>query len=196
MPLSDGYPRDRAVASCVQGSPLSGQAAIATKSPCLNCAGPCLAQLRSLEQGIARGKVLLVKLRGYSCINSLRELSSMKAGSEIQGCRLRCDRRRMRRSSGTRRVRANLKNPVSDLKVPYPVLIDSDRTDGGRSPTNTGLRTTSSTRTDETVITTSLRATMPKSELRDPGPSERQWSHRFGCDPVRISGGRGRSATG
>ena len=73
-----------------------------------------------------RGKVVLVNFWTYSCINSLRELPYMKAwaakykdaGLVVIGVHTP--------EFGFERDPANVKNAVFDLKVPYPIPIDSD----------------------------------------------------------------------
>src|SRR5689334_9938172 len=75
-----------------------------------------------------RGKVVLVNVWTYSCINSLRELPYMKAwaakykdaGLVVIGVHSP--------EFGFEKDPANVKNAVSDLKIPYPVPIDSDLT--------------------------------------------------------------------
>ena len=72
-----------------------------------------------------RGKVVLVNFWTYSCINSLRELPYMKAWAEkykdaglvVIGVHAP--------EFGFEKDPANVKNAVSDLKVQYPVPIDS-----------------------------------------------------------------------
>jgi len=72
-----------------------------------------------------RGKVVLVNFWTYSCINSLRELPYMKAwaakykdaGLVVIGVHAP--------EFGFEKDPANVKNAVSDLKVAYPVPIDS-----------------------------------------------------------------------
>src|SRR6266446_861175 len=73
-----------------------------------------------------RGKVVLVNFWTYSCINSLRELPYMKAwaakykdaGLVVIGVHAP--------EFGFEKAPANVKNAVADLKVPYPVSIDSN----------------------------------------------------------------------
>jgi len=73
-----------------------------------------------------RGKVVLVNFWTYSCINSLRELPYMKAwaarykdaGMEVIGVHSP--------EFDFEKDPANVKNAVADLKVPYPVAIDSN----------------------------------------------------------------------
>jgi len=73
-----------------------------------------------------RGKVVLVNFWTYSCINSLRELPYMKgwaakykdAGLVVIGVHAP--------EFGFEKERANVENAVRDLKVAYPVPIDSD----------------------------------------------------------------------
>src|SRR5580765_4193254 len=72
-----------------------------------------------------RGKVVLVNFWTYSCINSLRELPYMKAwaakykdaGLVVIGVHAP--------EFGFEKDLANVKNAVSDLKVAYPIPIDS-----------------------------------------------------------------------
>ncbi len=72
-----------------------------------------------------RGKVVLVSVWTYSCINSLRELPYMKAwaakyknaGLVVIGVHTP--------EFGFEKDPANVKNAVADLKVAYPVPIDS-----------------------------------------------------------------------
>ena len=73
-----------------------------------------------------RGRVVLVNFWTYSCINSLRELAYMKAwaarykdaGLVVIGVHAP--------EPGFEKDPANLKNAVSDLKVAYPIPIDSN----------------------------------------------------------------------
>jgi len=73
-----------------------------------------------------RGKVVLVNFWTYSCINSLRELPYMKAWAEkykdaglvVIGVHAP--------EFGFEKDPANVKNAVSDLKVAYPIPIDSN----------------------------------------------------------------------
>jgi thiol-disulfide isomerase/thioredoxin len=73
-----------------------------------------------------RGKVVLVNFWTYSCINSLRELPYMKAwaakykdaGLVVIGVHAP--------EFGFEKDPANVKNAISDLKVQYPIPIDSD----------------------------------------------------------------------
>ena len=79
-----------------------------------------------LSNKALRGKVVLVNFWTYSCINSLRELPYMKAwavkykdaGLVVIGVHAP--------EFGFEKAPANVKNAVADLKVPYPVSIDSD----------------------------------------------------------------------
>jgi len=74
-----------------------------------------------------RGKVVLVNFWTYSCINSLRELPYMKAwaakykdaGLVVIGVHSP--------EFGFEKDPANVKNAVSDLKIAYPIPIDSKR---------------------------------------------------------------------
>ena len=78
-----------------------------------------------LSSKALRGKVVLVNFWTYSCINSLRELPYMKAwaakyqdaGLVVIGVHAP--------EFGFEKDPANVKNAVSDLKVAYPVPIDS-----------------------------------------------------------------------
>ena len=73
-----------------------------------------------------RGKVTLVNFWTYSCINSLRELPYMKAwaakykdaGLVVIGVHTP--------EFGFEREPVNVKNAVADLKVAYPIPIDSN----------------------------------------------------------------------
>src|ERR1700721_344562 len=73
-----------------------------------------------------RGKVVLVNFWTYSCINSLRELPYMEAwaakykdaGLVVIGVHAP--------EFGFEKDPANVKNAISDLKVRYPIPIDSD----------------------------------------------------------------------
>src|SRR5262252_2448245 len=73
-----------------------------------------------------RGKVILVNFWTYSCINSLRELPYMKAwaakykeaGLVVIGVHAP--------EFAFERDSANVKNAVQDLKIPYPIPIDSN----------------------------------------------------------------------
>jgi thiol-disulfide isomerase/thioredoxin len=75
-----------------------------------------------------RGKVVLVDIWTYSCINSLRQLPYMKswaekykdAGLVVIGVHSP--------EFGFEKERANVEKAVHDLKITYPVPIDSDRT--------------------------------------------------------------------
>jgi thiol-disulfide isomerase/thioredoxin len=79
-----------------------------------------------LNSKALRGKVVLVNFWTYSCINSLRELPYMKAwaakykdaGLLVIGVHAP--------EFGFEKNTANVKKAVSDLKVAYPVPIDSD----------------------------------------------------------------------
>jgi thiol-disulfide isomerase/thioredoxin len=81
----------------------------------------------SLSSKSLRGKVVLVNFWTYSCINSLRELPYMKAwaakykdaGLVVIGVHSP--------EFGFEKDPANVKNAVSDLKVAYPVPIDSNQ---------------------------------------------------------------------
>ena len=79
-----------------------------------------------LSSKALRGKVVLVNFWTYSCINSLRELPYMKAwaakykdaGLVVIGVHAP--------EFGFEKDPANVKTAVSDLKVAYPIPIDSD----------------------------------------------------------------------
>ena len=79
-----------------------------------------------LSSKALRGKVVLVNFWTYSCINSLRELPYMKAwaakykdaGLVVIGVHAP--------EFGFEKDPANVKNAVSDLKVAYPIPIDSN----------------------------------------------------------------------
>jgi thiol-disulfide isomerase/thioredoxin len=79
-----------------------------------------------LSDKALRGKVVLFNFWTYSCINSLRELPYMKAwaakykdaGLVVIGVHAP--------EFGFEKDPANVKNAISDLKVPYPIPIDSD----------------------------------------------------------------------
>ena len=79
-----------------------------------------------LSNKALRGKVVLVNFWTYSCINSLRELPYMKAwaakykdaGLVVIGVHAP--------EFGFEKDPANVKNAVSDLKVAYPIPIDSN----------------------------------------------------------------------
>jgi thiol-disulfide isomerase/thioredoxin len=81
----------------------------------------------SLSSKALRGKVVLVNFWTYSCINSLRELPYMKAwaakykdaGLVVIGVHSP--------EFGFEKDPANVKIPVSDLNVTYPVPIDSNQ---------------------------------------------------------------------
>ena len=79
-----------------------------------------------LSSKALRGKVVLVNFWTYSCINSLRELPYMKAwsakykeaGLVVIGVHAP--------EFGFERDSANVKNAVSELKIAYPIPIDSN----------------------------------------------------------------------
>jgi thiol-disulfide isomerase/thioredoxin len=79
-----------------------------------------------LSNKALRGKVVLVNFWTYSCINSLRELPYMKAwaakykdaGLVVIGVHAP--------EFGFEKDPANVKNAVADLKVAYPIPIDSN----------------------------------------------------------------------
>jgi len=92
--------------------------------------GGAVAWLNSapLSRKSLRGKVVLVNFWTYSCINSLRELPYMKswaakykdAGLVVIGVHAP--------EFGFEQDRPNVENAVHDLKVTYPVAIDSNHT--------------------------------------------------------------------
>jgi thiol-disulfide isomerase/thioredoxin len=79
-----------------------------------------------LNRKSLRGKVVLVDIWTYSCINSLRQLPYMKswaakykdAGLVVIGVHAP--------EFGFEKERANVENAVRDLKLTYPVAIDSN----------------------------------------------------------------------
>jgi thiol-disulfide isomerase/thioredoxin len=79
-----------------------------------------------LNNKALRGKVVLVNFWTYSCINSLREVPYMKAwaakykdvGLVVIGVHAP--------EFAFERGSANVKNAVQDLKIPYPIPIDSN----------------------------------------------------------------------
>lgn len=79
-----------------------------------------------LSSKALRGKVALVNFWTYSCINSLRELPYMKAwaakykdaGLVVIGVHAP--------EFGFEKEQLNVKNAVSELKIAYPIPIDSD----------------------------------------------------------------------
>jgi thiol-disulfide isomerase/thioredoxin len=81
-----------------------------------------------LKSKSLRGKVVLVNIWTYSCVNSLRELPYMKswaekyknAGLVVIGVHAP--------EFGFEKERANVENAVRDLKITYPVVIDSNHT--------------------------------------------------------------------
>ena len=73
-----------------------------------------------------RGRVVLVNFWTYSCINSLRELPYMKAwAAKYKGAGLVVIGVHAP-EFGFEKDTANVKNAVSDLKVAYPIPIDSN----------------------------------------------------------------------
>jgi thiol-disulfide isomerase/thioredoxin len=104
--------------------PLAGGAEAEERIPDLDGA---VAWLNSppLNSKALRGKVVLFNFWTYSCINSLRELPYMKswaakykdAGLVVIGVHSP--------EFGFEKDSANVRNAVLDLKVPYPVAIDS-----------------------------------------------------------------------
>jgi thiol-disulfide isomerase/thioredoxin len=105
-----------------------------TLAPVLRDEGPmpdlggAVAWLNSASLGSKslRGKIVLVNFWTYSCINSLRELPYMKswaakyknAGLVVIGVHAP--------EFGFEKERANVENAMRDLKVTYPVAIDSN----------------------------------------------------------------------
>jgi len=79
-----------------------------------------------LSRKSLRGKVVLVNFWTYSCINSLRELPYMKswaakykdAGLVVIGAHAP--------EFGFEKERPNVEAAVRDLKITYPIAIDSD----------------------------------------------------------------------
>src|ERR1041385_6258705 len=79
-----------------------------------------------LSRDSLRGKVVLVNFWTYSCINSLRELPYIKswaakykgAGLVVVGAHAP--------EFGFEKERANVENAVRELKITFPVPIDSD----------------------------------------------------------------------
>src|ERR1051325_6579092 len=79
-----------------------------------------------LRREALRGKVVLVNFWTYSCINSLRELPYIKswaakykdAGLVVVGAHAP--------EFGFEKERANVENAVRELKITFPVPIDSD----------------------------------------------------------------------
>ena len=79
-----------------------------------------------LSSKALRGRVVLVNFWTYSCINSLRELPYMKAwAAKYKGAGLVVIGVHAP-EFGFEKDTANVKNAVSDLKVAYPIPIDSN----------------------------------------------------------------------
>src|SRR5438552_10134001 len=79
-----------------------------------------------LSSKALRGTVVLVNFWTYSCINSLRELPYMKAwAAKYKGAGLVVIGVHAP-ELGFEKDTANVKNAVSDLKVAYPIPIDSN----------------------------------------------------------------------
>ena len=103
------------------------QPALADEGP-LPDLGGAIAWLNSvpLNRKSLRGKVVLVDIWTYSCINSLRQLPYMKswaakykdAGLVVIGVHAP--------EFGFEKERANVENAVRELKLAYPVAIDSN----------------------------------------------------------------------
>src|SRR5580704_1962827 len=77
-----------------------------------------------LSNEALRGKVVLVNFWTYSCINSLRELPYMKAWAAKYKDAVLVVIVIHAPEFGFETDPANVKNAVSDLKVPYPIQID------------------------------------------------------------------------
>jgi thiol-disulfide isomerase/thioredoxin len=74
-----------------------------------------------------RGKVVLINFWTYSCINSLRELSYIRAwAAKYMDCGLVVIGVHSP-EFGFEKDPANVRNAVSELKIDFPVPIDSDR---------------------------------------------------------------------
>ena len=111
---------------------ISGVVAIAAgtrdggRMPDLDGAGAWL-NSPPLSRKLLRGKVVLVNFWTYSCINSLRELPYIKAwatkyrdaGLVVVGVHSP--------EFGFEKDPVNVKKAVSDLRIAFPVPIDSDR---------------------------------------------------------------------
>src|SRR5438128_10299512 len=105
----------------------AANAAVADEGPMPELGG-AVAWLNStpLSRESLRGKVVLVNFWTYSCINSLRELPYIRAwaakykdaGLVVIGVHAP--------EFGFEKDQANVKNAVSDLRVAFPVPIDSD----------------------------------------------------------------------
>jgi thiol-disulfide isomerase/thioredoxin len=105
----------------------AAHAAVADEGPMLELAG-AVAWLNSapLSSESLRGKVVLVNFWTYSCINSLRELPYIRswatkykdAGLVVIGVHAP--------EFGFEKERANVENAVRELKITFPVPIDSD----------------------------------------------------------------------
>ena len=123
--------------------------------------GGAIAWLNSapLNRKSLRGQVVLVNFWTYSCINSLRELPYLQtqasryrdAGLVVIGVHTP--------EFSFEKERSNVERAVHELKVAFPVAVDSDHTIWERFTMNTGRRITSSIGGDEFVTTTSAKAT-------------------------------------
>jgi thiol-disulfide isomerase/thioredoxin len=116
-----------AIAIVTEFSPVTTASARHDEGPLPNLSG-AVAWLNSppLSRDSRRGKVVLVDIWTYSCINSLRQLPYMRswaakykdAGLVVIGVHAP--------EFGFEKERANVENAVRDLKITYPVPIDSD----------------------------------------------------------------------
>jgi thiol-disulfide isomerase/thioredoxin len=82
---------------------------------------------RPLSRKSLRGKVVLVNFWTYSCINSLRELPYIKAWAAKYGDAGLVVIGVHSPEFGFEKDPANVKKAVSDLRVTFPVPVDSDR---------------------------------------------------------------------
>src|SRR5580698_5100476 len=116
-----------AVAAILTASPSQPQPAL-TDEGAMPELGGAIGWLNSapLNRTSLRGKVVLVDIWTYSCINSLRQLPYMKswaakykdAGLVVIGVHAP--------EFGFEKERGNVETAVHDLKLTYPVAIDSD----------------------------------------------------------------------
>ena len=114
----------------------------------------------SLSSKALRGKVVVVNFWTYSCINSLRELPYMKAwaakyqdaGLVVLGVHTP--------EFAFEKDPVNVKKAVFDLKVTYPIPIDSNHTIWQAFRNECCPQTTSLTQKDEFVTITSARVNM------------------------------------
>jgi thiol-disulfide isomerase/thioredoxin len=107
---------------------LAANAALADEGPMPDLGGDAVTWLNSaaLSRDALRGKVVLVNFWTYSCINSLRELPYIKgwadkyknAGLVVIGVHAP--------EFGFEKERANVEQAVHELKISFPVPIDSD----------------------------------------------------------------------